>query len=127
MPTYNPTFDPQEHYRSLLRMRLSILTEMEAAESLSVEDRSMLFGLIHTVAHHMKGRVLNDYSGRCMEGRSCVAVVCPDLAAFAFALAQACFDHGANPAEAQELLGEASQDNLGKQYVIYWPRLRTRS
>jgi len=111
--------------RELQLRMLHAVSEMEEADNMDPNDKTMLFGLLALTAKEMGGGLHTNYSGRCMFGAECIGIQCPDPEAFAFAFAQACFDSGVNPREVRELLGEVAQDSLGKSTILYWPRLLT--
>lgn len=64
---------------------------------------------LRLVANTVNGRV-RSYSGRCMYGRECLAIVC---------------DHATDCIEAAAAEGfrGASQDSLGLRVIVYWPRM----
>ncbi len=65
---------------------------------------------IQKIANDIQGKVVSDYSGRGMFGKTCFGVI----------------GHSAN--ELLELAGEyglkgARIDNMGRQYIIYWTNI----
>lgn len=66
---------------------------------------------IDEVADAVDGTVQEDYFGRGMFGRSCVAVYCEDHVT--------CIEEAA-----QRGLTGASYDQMGKGMVVYWPRIQ---
>lgn len=64
---------------------------------------------LRRVANTVDGRV-RSYSGRCMYGRECLAIVCDD--------STQCIEEAA----AEGFRG-ANQDSLGMRSIVYWPRM----
>lgn len=65
---------------------------------------------IEKVAREVDGRVITDYSGRGMFGKNCYGIVCANI--------NECLEvagkHG---------LRNARTDNMGKNYIVYWPHI----
>lgn len=63
---------------------------------------------VEEVAREVDGRVRTDYSGRGMFGKTCYGIVCANI--------NECLEvagkHG---------LRNARTDNMGKNYIVYWP------
>jgi hypothetical protein len=91
---------------NLIGTQLHASSEMLAAEDLTPADRTLLFTILLATSKAMGARMVTDYSGRCMYGKECIALVCRNQSDFAFALAQACFDESRNPKEIRDLIGE---------------------
>lgn len=106
----------------LQSMLFHAVSEMSEAALLSPEDKTELYGVLLNVSKLMGGRLVDNYSGRCMRGAECIGIICDDVKEFAFALAQVCFEQNLNPAELREKLGEPAQDSMGKGFILYWPR-----
>lgn len=80
------------------------------------------------------GRTREDYSGRCMNGQSCLALVCPDvtgLVQFTFGISAAIEGEVDDVAEQlSSLVNELSSgyqvrvDQLGYDTVYYWPEVQ---
>jgi hypothetical protein len=59
------------------------------------------------------------YSGRGMSGRQCVGVTVPDVKAAYGLLIREC-DYGS---DAADLIDAAREDNMGRSFILYWPRV----
>lgn len=68
--------------------------------------------ILKEIAEELGGRVRENYSGRGMFGRTCLAIVCDSP--------KACI-----AAAAKKRIVGASTDNMGLSYVIYWRSLDT--
>jgi len=69
----------------------------------------------------------DDYSGRGMYGRNCVAIVCNSPLAtlsnlFAYIVDSKDDIEGC---EVEEVLGEPMQDNMGMSNILYFPHIKT--
>lgn len=67
---------------------------------------------IKEIANEVGGTVRTDYSGRGMFGKTCMGVICED------------------PNECLEAAGSLGVrggriDNMGKQYIVYWPTIKS--
>ena len=69
---------------------------------------------IEKLAREINGSVRTDYSGRGMFGKTCYGIVC--------ASANECLEvagsHG---------LRGGKTDNMGKNYIVYWPNISDES
>lgn len=61
-----------------------------------------------------------DYSGRCMYGRTCFAIVCDSPLATVMQLVEYLKDAGF--ADVYYELGEPRMDNMGLSQVVYFPK-----
>ena len=68
--------------------------------------------ILDEVAAEVDGRVRETYSGRGMYGRECFGIVCTDTSTCIEAAAV----HG---------ITGAKTDNMGLQYIVYWPQHKT--
>lgn len=66
---------------------------------------------IKQIAEKVNGRVRKDYSGRFMYGKTCLGIVCEDPTEAIETAAQ----HG---------ITNAKVDNMGLDYIVYWPNLK---
>jgi len=66
---------------------------------------------LHEVADRIGGEVRSDYSGRGMYGRRCYGIECSEPL------------HCIEQAAAQGITG-ANYDQMGLDYIVYWPRIR---
>ena len=67
--------------------------------------------VIEQVASEIGGQMYEDYSGRGMYGQTCIGITCADP--------QGCIEEAA----ARGLRGSRT-DNMGKEYIVYWPSVR---
>lgn len=67
--------------------------------------------ILHEVADEIGGDLWDNYSGRYMYGLKCYGIVCDEPVR--------CIEHAA----VHGITG-ASYDNMGLQYIVYWPRIR---
>ncbi|WP_309399971.1 hypothetical protein [Cerasicoccus maritimus] len=67
--------------------------------------------ILNEVAENIGGEVYEGYSGRFMYGAKCYGIVCEEIVT--------CIEEAAE----QGIKG-AKYDNLGLQYIVYWPHLR---
>ena len=67
--------------------------------------------IINQVAQIVGGEVYEGYSGRGMFGASCYGIICSDIN---------------KTIEEAAILGlrGARQDNMGKNYIVYWPSVK---
>lgn len=66
---------------------------------------------IEEIAERVCGEVYRGYSGRGMFGKKCLGVVCGDATA------------AIEEAGSLGLRG-SRMDNMGRQYIVYWPHLK---
>lgn len=66
---------------------------------------------LNEVADSIGGRIRDDYSGRGMYGTQCYGIECDDPIS--------CIEQ----ASMQGIAG-ANYDQMGLQYIVYWPRIR---
>ncbi len=70
---------------------------------------------IEDAAYELDGEIYRGYSGRNMYGEECVGVVLEEMSdLFRFA--------GLLDDDLVKLLGSPRWDNMGLQYIAYWPR-----
>ena len=69
---------------------------------------------LNEVADIIGGEIRDDYSGRGMYGRRCYGIECVDPVP--------CIEHAAS----QGVMG-ANYDQMGLQYIVYWPRIGNES
>lgn len=67
--------------------------------------------IIEAVAIAVGGELVEGYSGRGMFGAKCLGIICES--------AQAVIEEAAARG-----LRSSSQDNMGKDFIVYWPHLR---
>ncbi len=67
--------------------------------------------IIHKVADKVNGTVRSDYSGRGMFGAKCYGIICEN------------YHDCINEAAYMGLLG-ATYDNMGLDYIVYWPMIQ---
>lgn len=63
------------------------------------------------------------YSGRFMFGKKCVGIVCNDTSTVMVDLSQYLFEHSVT--DVRDALGTICYDNLGLQYIVYFPDVET--
>jgi hypothetical protein len=66
---------------------------------------------IEEIAERVSGSVYREYSGRGMFGAKCLGVVCSDPTT------------AIEEAASLNIRG-ARQDNMGRDYIVYWPHLK---
>ena len=117
----------QNIIKDLALRALRASTAREEAEDLTTEDRTVAMNVLLSTASNMGGnaKLVSDYSGRCMFGRTCIGIVSSSTEDFIYAFAEACVSLGLNPREVREILGQAETDDFGRNYIMYWPRLLT--
>ncbi len=71
-------------------------------------DLSEQISIIGQTAEAIGGEIYENYSGRGMYGAKCLGIVCADP--------QAAIEEAA----ARGLRG-SSRDNMGKDFIVYWP------
>lgn len=81
-----------------------------------------------------QGRIVTDYSGRCMFGATCPGFVTDSPSGLGAALMRAIRDDYVPEAEQEaqekeedeliELLGDTAADNFGLSTICYWPKVR---
>ena len=64
---------------------------------------------------------VDDYSGRCMYGRTCIGIVGDDMLTELVNLCDRLHDEEIN--SAYDSLGCVYMDNMGRQSIIYFPNL----
>lgn len=69
---------------------------------------------LNEVADIIGGEIRDDYSGRGMYGRHCYGIDCDDPVS--------CIEQAAT----QGITG-ANYDQMGLQYIVYWPRIRNEN
>lgn len=73
-------------------------------------------------------RFYEDYSGRCMYGRTCVGVVTEDSAiSLTLDLLVYLVENEMDLYEAKELLQFARTDRMGYDTIVYFPRINSES
>ena len=70
--------------------------------------------IIETVAAKVAGLVRRNYSGRGMYGKTCVGIVCESPVT------------AVKSAQSRGLSG-ALTDNMGRDYIVYWPAVTAES
>jgi len=68
--------------------------------------------------------IYETYSGRFMFGRTCVAIVCDDTSTVLVDLSQYLFEHGVE--DVRDALGTICYDNLGLQFIVYFPSIASK-
>lgn len=66
----------------------------------------------------------NNYSGRFMFGKKCVGIVCDDTSTVMVDLSQYLFEHSVT--DVRDALGTICYDNLGLQYIVYFPSIASK-
>ncbi len=66
---------------------------------------------LNEVADEIGGEIRDDYSGRGMFGRNCYGIECDDPIP--------CIENAA-----MQGISGANYDQMGLQYIVYWPRIR---
>lgn len=67
--------------------------------------------IIKEVANVVSGDFEDNYSGRGMYGAECVGITCDDP--------DYCIEEAASRG-----IRNAKTDNMGRQYIVYWPSIR---
>ena len=68
-------------------------------------------GVINEIAETVNGEVRTNYSGRGMFGATCYGIVCANTLY--------CIEEAASRG-----IKGARTDNMGKQYIVYWPHIK---
>jgi hypothetical protein len=82
----------------------------EAPAPVPVPDPRAL-AAVKRLALDLGGDVYRRYSGRGMYGAKCLGIVC------------GCPDTARKSARRRKALGEPCVDNMGRDYIVYWPSL----
>ena len=72
------------------------------------------FNKLEAIAQLVDGDLRLNYSGRGMYGNSCLGIVTDDPTA--------CMEYAA-----QRGITGAKMDNMGRQYIVYWPNITKES
>lgn len=75
-------------------------------------DLEEMIDALGDVANEVGGELWDNYSGRFMYGQKCYGIVCDEPIR--------CIEEAAT----QGITG-ARYDNMGLQYIVYWPRIRS--
>jgi len=75
---------------------------------MNLEDK---LEILNEVAKSVGGELYEGYSGRGMYGAQCYGIVCDDP--------MSCIENSA-----ENGIKGANYDQMGLQYIVYWPRIR---
>ncbi len=73
-------------------------------------NKNHIENTLQAIANYINGNIYEEYSGRNMFGSKCYGIICPNYIK--------CIEYASEFG-----IKGAKWDNLGKDYIVYWPHL----